>query len=281
MQITLDMVQANRELTDLARSLGLALRDLMYDQARLLAQDAVRRVRPGGPKEGPAAQKKAGIKAISDDLSRIIVPFGEGASTSMLKDMQQQGLIAGDSSKVFKTKSGAVYGVENDFVKMTASNKELEKFHNSFRSSKTGRVTTAGTYTKDIGRWKFVDKMHVPDRVAQRFLRHKIKKVGQLKAGFVPAADYFASLLGNTAKAIPSWVRKQSAKMGTQINAVNQTTGVGSIVVSNMVPYAENAIPKSTQSFLEENRQRDIEKSAPKRLRAVAKKHNEKYARAA
>jgi hypothetical protein len=69
--------------------------------------------------------------------------------------------------------------------------------------------------------------------------------------------------------------------MGTQTNAINRETGRGFLIVENRVPYASTAIPKSTEQFLEANRQRDIQRHAKKRLSQLAKAHNQRFARAA
>jgi hypothetical protein len=87
--------------------------------------------------------------------------------------------------------------------------------------------------------------------------------------------------MNTTPKAIPSWVRTQAKKMGSSLNGVNRTTGVGFVEVINLVPYAENAIPQSLIAWLEGNRQRDITRNAKKRLKRVAADHNARYARAA
>lgn len=280
MRISVDTIQANKEFDSLRKQMGLTLRDVMYDQARLLGQHAIKVVAPG-PEGGTAEQKRRGHAAVAGDIARIIVPIDGGlGSVEELEDLKNAGLLS-DSARFFKTKRRAVYGVDRDLVKISPSMKEMERHHDKYRSKRTGRVTRAGTYTKDIGRWKFVDKMHVKASAAKRFIKHKQKKVGQLKAGFIPATEHFAMLAGVAPKAIPVWVKKQAKRMGSQVNAVNNRTGEGFLELINSVPYASSSISQNTINFLERVRQRDLEKHAIKRIRKVAKEHNERFARAA
>jgi hypothetical protein len=270
MRVTLDMIQANKEFTDLAGSVGLTLRDLMYDQGRLLAQDAVRRVKPGGPQQGTAAQKKAGLQAVSNDVRRMFWGVDDQAVlTAWDEHLQKRGI-----EMPIETKQG-IRILRSEKLLNRVDSQTMRDVHGSKRNNK-GRVRFRRNGS-DVAAGKYI----ASERAVVRYIKEQQKKVGQLKAGFVAAADHFAGLAGTTAKAIPSWVRKQARRMGSQVNGVNSTTGVGYVEVINLVPYADRAIPHSLVSWLEANRQRDITRNAKKRLNKVAKDHNAKYARAA
>jgi len=272
MRAILDMVQANKELTDLAGSVGLTLRDLMYDQGRLLAQDAVRRVKPGGPQQKTAAQKKAGLRAIDNDIRSMF--WGVDTQAALNRwDKSMSKSNAGLELYVGTKQGGKV--LRADKLLYRADNQTLSGLHKKHRNPK-GRAKFR-TDGKDLAGGKFV----TTKGILNKFIRSQKNKMGQLKAGFLPAVDYFAGLVGTTPKAIPVWVRKQAKKMGSQINGVNRTTGVGFVEIVNSVPYAELGIPQSLIARLEDTRRKDIMGNAKKRINKVAKDHNAKYARAA
>lgn len=267
MRVIFDALQANHELRAVASAAGITLRDLMYNQARLLAQDAVRRTPPGKPGDNVSTQKKAGVNATTGDIEKMFWGVDRKAEVNrMMKQAAKAGGVA-----MVQTNQGEKMLVSSMILPDASG---IPFAHRSKRNRK-GRVMFRGDSSL-MAAGKYI----VARTDLNRFIRAQVKKVGQLKAGFIPAADYFAALGGTTAKRIPAWVRKQ-IKMGSQVNGVNRKTGTGFIVVSNDVPYADTAITKSLQNFLERTRQTDINKHAKKRMNQLARAHNDKYARAA
>lgn len=270
MKAIFNALQANKELRDLAGVFGITLRDLMYDQARLLAQDAVRSSPPGGKKVSVSRQKKKGEKDVTSDIKKVFWPTDYEQPMEEWRDRLDE---RGYEIYTF-TKNGRKK-LNRKQVLNEAGLKEIRKIHLKYRNAK-GKVRF--TYDRDrVAAGKYA----VPKKTLNQYIKSQIKKVGQLKAGFINAADYFATLNNTTAKAIPSWVRKQAKKMGDKQNNINPRTGIGSATIINNVPYSELAITENLKNRLEYTRQQDINKQAIKRIRKMEKKQNQKYARAA
>lgn len=270
MRITLDMVRANKELTRTAEAMGVTLRDLMYDQGRLLAQDATTKVKPGDPSAGPAAQKKAGQEATTGDINKMFFGADNKAALSHWFDRLQT-----EGREIMTTTVRGKVKLASAKLIQSASMSEMGRLHRQHRD-KRGRVRFAGR-PEEVAGGKYV----VPAAALKKYIASEVKKVGQLKAGFVPAADYFAGLVNTTSRGIPAWVRKQAARMGSKTNAVNRKTGVGYLEAINDVPYVDIAIPRATRSSLESTRQKDIERQAIRRIRAMSRNLNREHARAA
>ena len=270
MQAILDKLQANKELQAVATQFGLTLRDLMYDQGRLIAQDAIKRSPPGKRNQGVQKQRAQGIKDVTTDLKKAFWPTDyEEPIENWHNRLDEKGY------EIFVETKNGKKKLDRKSVLLDASMQEMRKIHKKYRNAK-GKVRFPYDKTKVAA-----GKYAVPKKTFNRYLKAQIKKIGNLKAGFLPGADHFAGLGNTTTKAVPAWVRKQTNKTGTHINNVNKKTGTGGLVIINNVDYAETAITKGFIAQLEHRREQDIKKQAMKRIRQLTRKHNEKYARAA
>jgi hypothetical protein len=100
----------------------------------------------------------------------------------------QAGLDAGlgNNVRLFVTKDGRVFGCERALFRPDASIETMFTHHQ--RYWKNGRMTQAGGMTRDIGRWKFVDKMVVSVTAFEAYKKYVYEKIGILIGGWHEAA---------------------------------------------------------------------------------------------
>lgn len=143
----------------------------------------------------PPGSREAGEKAIRRDINRIFT----GLDSDLISQAETMG--SGDNVRLFTTKDGRIFGVERALFRPGASMEAMYDHHQ--RYWKNGRMTKAGSFTRNIGRWRFVDKMVVSKEALESFIRYQSEKSGTLAAGWVPAARKFGV-------PVPSWIRGKS-----------------------------------------------------------------------
>lgn len=92
-----------------------------------------------------------------------------------------------DNVRLWTTKDGRVYGTQQHFFRPDAGIDEMRQHHK--RYFKNGEMSAAGTYTRDIGRWKWIDQMVVRESTFNRYLRSVQRNVGFYAAGWRPSAE--------------------------------------------------------------------------------------------
>lgn len=227
----------NREFNEALRNISVFVKGgppkALKDEARLLTRDAVRYTPPFGAspiRESWAEQRKAGEAAIRRELlggktgktrhSGIFLV----AADHMLKNKPSEKTV-----RLFATKDGKVYGVDRQLFRPNASIAEMEAHHKRYRLA-DGRVTSAGTGDRTVGRWKFIDKMVVSKAAMDRYLKHVFKKVGQAKSGWSLAAN-------GVGLALPNWISRGTGQ-GILDNQLNHPA-LPSITIGNQVPFIQ------------------------------------------
>ena len=94
------------------------------------------------------------------------------------------------------------YLADATFFRGNASESEMMRHHDQYFQN--GRMTSAGAYTRDIGRWKYIDQLIVSATAYKRFSKALNKRVGWMAAGWNQAA----ALLGYRP---PAWIWRHSA----------------------------------------------------------------------
>lgn len=107
-----------------------------------------------------------------------------------------------EAIRLFVTKRGDVYGVDRALYRPNASVQEMRDHHLQY--FRNGRMSSAGGRTRDVGRWKFIDKMVVAVQAMQAYVASVFGRVGKLASGWIPLAD----ALGAT---IPAWIKRHRA----------------------------------------------------------------------
>lgn len=146
------------------------------------------------------AAKKQGEGAIKRDL---LGGRKRAGIFSVLPDslIAQAESYPNGSTRMFVTKTGQVFGTETANFRPNASTSEMRAHHKKYFQN--GRMSQAGGRTRDIGRWKFVDKMVVSQSAMDAYLRLIQARVGMFAASQMGAA----SDLGGLSK-VPAWVRR-------------------------------------------------------------------------
>jgi len=138
-------------------------------------------------KSGNAGGIVAGRNAILRDLTggKSRVGVFNILSDGLIDHAIETG-IHSNSVRLFVKKDGSVYGCERANFKPDASNEELYDHHR--RYFKRGRMSQAGITTRDIGRWKFIDKLVIRKSAFERYLNYVYEKIGILAGGWAGAA---------------------------------------------------------------------------------------------
>lgn len=229
----LGLMRTIQGLAAMGKATGLTTRFVAYDTMRSWLITGIkytaprRQAKPNNSK----AEQKLGLAAITTDL------FGDkkdkrgiiGTITPEMTSYMDWNDKLPDHVLI-RLKSGAVYLVDRNLYDAGASQQTIRAHHLKYRR-KDGRVTTAGQGDRKIGRWKAVDKLFVSKNAAKTYLKSQQKKVGSLKAGFVPALYHYAALSRGSIGRLPQWIANQSPEGGYGGNM--SESGNGAIYATN------------------------------------------------
>jgi hypothetical protein len=245
MRVTLkmDSTVLKKRLADIGTDFKADGYAALKQQARLLARDLAFETAPFGLDK--AAQKMGENTIRGDILGRVRV--GEEKTTNrqplffVINESQVQKNFKETptgTQKLWVSKEGRVYAVEDTFFKPNASLEEMRAHHKKY--FKNGRRTRAGSFTRDIGRWRFIDKMTVGKGVMAKYLKWIFQRVGMSKAGWVKAGSNFGKVRG-----IPAWVGRHvaAAKGLGKIRKTGPDTA--EITLTNHIPWSDRIIPPS------------------------------------
>jgi hypothetical protein len=180
--------------------------------------------------------------------------------------------MVGFPAVAFRTKSGAVYAVEKTLIDLRGT--RMAEHHKKYRSPKTGRVSKAGTYTRNIGRWKFIDKMAVTKASFNKYARQLKNDVGTLKAGWVKGAVFFASKCNGKVDP-PSWIaRNEDRYPGRGAGGSINEQGFGNLYIENTSPFAKTKTSAAMIAVALRTRERDIDRNIRKRAEGIAAQYN-------
>lgn len=255
-QVTVDASEFNRKLIKLAAAVKVEAVDLVRGEARMVARDLIRVTTPYGTNN---AARDKGRGAIIKDLlgGRSTGPAKIGSrgiffvigSTAYTEERKSGNVM------LFAKKNGDVYGTEKRLFRPNASIEEMEAHHQKYRSRSTGRTTLAGSFTRNIGRWKFVDRMVVSGSTMQKYLKHVLKRVGWMKSGWVPA---FRALGG---KRVPAWIDRHSAD---NVNGIVDLTRLNSAMptatIGNKTPGVRKQVGRHLNSVIKRGANRMYDK---------------------
>jgi hypothetical protein len=121
-----------------------------------------------------------------------------------------------DVARVFATKDGRVYGVDLEMYRPNPTVGEVEQVHALNRDRRgRGKKTPAIGIGTAIGRWTFLNKMVVPKKFAEKYIKRVANMVGQGKGGWATA---FMRLGGRMSPG--GWVGKHSraGRVSTNFN---------------------------------------------------------------
>lgn len=233
-------IKVKPDLTELKRKFATfdavtkkkILDKVIRTDAQAFVRDVILVTPPGsGNKNNKGSWAKAGKIAIYRDLvggrgkrAGIFQPIDDVILNRAIANDQ-----GGDTVRLFTTKTGEVFGCERQFFRPDADISAMHAHHQ--RYWKNGRMTQAGGRTRDIGRWKFVDKMIVRKSAFQEYLNYVYEKVGILAGGWIKAAELL------NVKGVPPEAKRHAS--GSAI--IETTSDSFRVHVRNTVGYAREA----------------------------------------
>lgn len=188
--IQIDMASLHVQMQRLAFVTHKTTEEVIANQAGLLLRDSIRFTPPHGNApitEALSVQKDIGEKRVKRDIKKVIYGMRRVELEDKIGEIESAG-VHGALARLWVTKDGKVYGTERELLRPDASWPQMRAHHAKYRT-KWGRVTQAGTRTRDIGRWKFVDKMVVGVDVFHSYIHQRQSWVGNAKAGWLKALD--------------------------------------------------------------------------------------------
>lgn len=233
-----------------------AIKDVFIERSRSLARKLLEITPPAGNGISGSAALERGFKKLSSDADRV---FWVRSASVVARDAKRA--PGGITVQLFATKTGRVYGTDSARFQPNASVEQMKAHHQQY--FRNGRMTRAGTFTRDIGRWKFVEAMVVSPTAMQRYLEDRKRDVGGLMGGWVP-------LLQELGLSVPSWIADQQISGHARL----RVTDSGIILTfANETPYA-GQIPHLQRlvTYALQMEQKKLERMLPHVMAAAARK---------
>jgi hypothetical protein len=242
-----ESVKFEQIMADYAEIREVTIPDAVSLNARLLCVELARRTQPFGDDN---KARETGEKAITGDLigrKRRVGIFG-AIGAAMSEEGGYSWYKTGDNVRLFVGKDGFAYGTEKMMFRPDASTSEMRAFHK--KNFVNGKMSSAGSKTRNIGRWKFLDKMFVSKETLDEYIQKTIKKVGIAKAGWANCALQLKKVnKGKLTQGIPPWVMRHTAdfKNGNTQDLTSDSKNPR-VVMTNTTPWANNVIPENEQA---------------------------------
>jgi hypothetical protein len=245
-----------RGMERFAKDTGRSLKEVYQDQMVLASNSLVRNF----PPKSMAIGRKAILEA---DLPNI---FTEAPSEFLLNSWVA---IGQPPETIFKTRTGAIIGVDRAHYNPDGNQTMMAAHHQANRNKSNGRVTRAGAFTRDIGRWKFINRQVVPPGAIKRYAASVVfPKLGTMKAGWV-----LPEKSGLKTK-MPAWVAKTRGRVPNASDYTDQMNmfAIGFLRLENLVPYA--ARQSGLVRIELQKRQRDLLRKSGRQLELEVAKFN-------
>jgi len=174
--------------------------------ARLLCVELARRTQPFGN------DQKVGEKAIARDLLGGKKRYGLFAPITDFMAKNAERYPSGNI-RLFVKKDGTIYGSDNAHFRQFATAGSMRAIHK--KAFQNGAMSSAGSSTRDIGRWKFIDKYFVPGSTLDDYVKSQQEKTGLAKSGWADCAKKLKSpVKGSATRGIPKWVTRHLSDYG-------------------------------------------------------------------
>ena len=244
-KIKLENLKFEQIMKDYATILETTIPDAVHLNARLLCVEFARRTQPFGNKTG---EEKIGEKAISRDLlgrgGGIKGKNRAGIFAPLTPFMQEHALFNNTSENIrlFARKDGTVYGTDRAHFMPDASTSTIRGIHKS--NFVNGRMSAAGGDTRDIGRWKFINRYFVMPDTLKDYIAIQHAKVGIAKSGWAYCATLLKKIVsGSLTRGIPAWVTRHIGDYGN--GRVTDNTGSldhPHVILTNTSKYADKVL---------------------------------------
>ena len=218
----------------LAEKYGLSAKDIMLDQMRLWITQLAKLTRPKKLSEGR--------KTIEKQLLAIFAPMKSAKALKLYRGIAEQK----------GTFPQYLFGLDPS---------EFPSFHQSRRNSR-GRTRKSST-TYAVGPKTFSDKAHVKRADFNRYKREVQKRVGRMKAGWIPATKLFKAKM-------PSWVLRHVKASGDATDRMKKD-GNGFLEGRNKTNYVSRHLTPDLVKITADTRTKDLTDKLELRLRGLAR----------
>jgi hypothetical protein len=245
MSVKVETLAFEKLLKDYAEIRETTIPKAVAMNARLLCVELARRTQPFGNKTGG---EKIGEKAITKDIFGGRRSSGKGKSRAGLFAPISDFMAANAEEypsgniRLFVKKDGTVYGTDRAHFLPGASASDIASIHRS--NFVNGRMSAAGGDTRDIGRWKFINKYYVPKSELDAFVATRFARVGLAKSGWAWCAKLLKNpVKGSATRGIPKWVTRHLGDYGLG-QVVDNTDDKNNprISLTNTSKYADKVI---------------------------------------
>jgi hypothetical protein len=214
--------------------------DAVHLNARLLCVEFARRTQPFGN------DQKVGEKAIARDLLGGKKRYGIFAPLTGFMAANAEHYSTGNV-RLFVKKDGTVYGTDKAHFLTDATASTLRQIHKG--AFQNGAMSSAGSRTRDIGRWKFIDKYFVPSGTLDDYVKSQMAKSGLAKSGWAACANQLKKVIsGSMTRGIPKWVTRHLSDYN--LGKVEDRTGnvfAPTVVLTNTCKYADKVLTTMEQ----------------------------------
>jgi len=254
--VNIDDGAIEKKLRKLAKQTGVSMQFICWDQLRLWTQSMLR-------KTGPQKLSQ-GRFTVAEGVAELFRPV----ETPQALEFWKQRLAKEGNSLITYTNRGKMRLNRSQVKAHSVS--EMKRIHKAARTSKGGVSKRKVQRQPNLA---FDGEFLVAQSEYRKFLRMKQAQVGFLKAGWVPALEFWAQK-SRAAASVPSWVQRHANKQGYPAGKIDEN-GNGFVAAINSVAYANRRI---SQDRLVEitgaARQRDLTRGAFKRMDQLADRFN-------
>lgn len=290
--MTMDQAQFGSDVRKLMALTNKTMNEVLEGQGKLFVRDAMRFTPPFGDApitEALKIQKKAGEGAIMHDLLGggtrawktprpglfVVIPNTLKANSEKRRGTFESRTKTGRKTKVkgaadvliTAQKDGTILAADIETWRVNATLQELLDHHAKFRSQRNGRVTTASARTRDVGRWKFIDKWVITQTQFNRIKKFLFDRVGLAKSGWIKAGRH----LGLESSQMQGWITRNTRGIAMGIFKKEGTGDKVRFTIGNAIPYVQR-FADHVYDRAWKNRLRNFSKQVEKTAKALERK---------
>jgi len=255
--VRIDEGNVRGKLEKLAKKAGVSVGFVCEDQLRLWTADMLRKTPPEKLSEGRAT--------VEAGVAELFRPLETQAAFEHWKERLQKQ----SSDLITYTKRGKMR-ISRQQMK-AESLRQMRTIHKAARTRRGG--VSKRRAIKRAGNLAFSGELPVSQANYRAFLRQKQKMIGWLKAGWLPAHEYYARRVHAASKG-SAWVRRHSRPKGYPQGQINKD-GNGFVAAVNAVAYANTRISQDRLVELTQGaRQRDLVRGGFKRMADLTERFN-------
>lgn len=196
LQFHVDTRPLNRVMRDLVIASGKDADTVVFQQSRLFAEQALKRT--------PPKTQAQGNRAVERDINRAI---GTASESLIRRAIDRNGGHGENIDQEFIRADGSSFRVQWDRAQLDS---EGIKEHHQSQRNRRGRVS------RTAKRWI------VPDKVRAKYVKEAKRRVGRLKAGWLPTLERFGS------KKAPQYVSRRHS-VGARGSVAVRGIGTGNV----------------------------------------------------